>query len=146
MHKLRQKLTFSLIVFGFPMWLGCDGQQAVGPRSPVSGKVTFADDPLEKGVVIFTRAASDNEPGLEARGEITHTGTYELRTPDGKEGLPAGTYSVAVVSSEPSDPNDEYSVPKSLIPTKYNDPTKSGIKVQVSETPEPGQYDIKLRK
>ena len=125
---------------------GC-GKDAGSDHVPVKGKVTIGNAPLTKGLVIFAPdKAAGNQYPHQARGQIDEQGYYTLRSDDGNEGTPPGAYRVAVISTAPSDPKDEYAVPKSLIPTGYADPAQSGIKIEVRADAKEGQYDILLSK
>ena len=55
-----------------------------------------------------------------------------------------GAYKVTVSASVPSDPKDEYSVPKSLINSKYSNPETSGLTAEVKEGA--GSYEFKVTK
>jgi len=114
---------------------GCGGGSK---NNPVTGKVTSGGTPLKNGGVRFVPDGATKLPG-EPAGEIKEDGTYTL-TYQGKPGAPAGTYKVVVNSSEPSNPKDPYSVPKSSINSKYNTAESTTLSVTVPS----GNYDLKL--
>lgn len=124
---------------------GCGKQD--GKLAPVQGKVRVGDDPLSTGVVIFRPDASKgNTSKEEPRGQLDAEGNYKLQTAQ-KEGAAPGWYKVGIIAAHPStDPKNPYALPKSLIPSIYNDPEKSGLTVEVVEKPNPGAYDLTIRK
>lgn len=142
-------LFLSLVAGSLLLVAGAGCGQRVS-HLPVEGKVLFRNQPLKTGLVIFHPDRSkENNSTLAARGAIKN-GVYQLKSDDGKAGTAAGWYKVAVVANEvPADPKkeeDKYAVPKSLIPTGYNDPEKSGLRVHVEANPKDGAYTIKLSK
>ena len=145
MQRVWMKFSAVVAFSCATLTLGCGGESD-GPRVQVKGSVTYADKPLKTGVVIFSPVGSTaDKPLPEARGEIDAQGNYELRSDDGKSGVPVGAYNVGVVSAVPSDPKNEYSVPKSVIPPKYNNPASSGIKLDIAEGAPSEKFQIKLR-
>ncbi len=131
-----------------PLWLvataimaGCGG----GLKTvPVSGAISFDGQPLTSGSVTFVPDASKgNSSTLEPVGAIGDNGAYSLTTQD-KAGAPVGWYKVVVRSTAPSNPNDPYSLPKSLIPEKYASADTTDLAVEVVANPAQGAYDLKL--
>lgn len=116
---------------------GCSGDTSI------AGKVTLSDGaPAPRGVVNL------NGPQGSFRGGIQPDGTYAI------EGVPAGTYDVAVTGVMDSEPAEgdgmeydeegnfiesETPEPKSLVKDTYSDPATSGLELTV-----PGNYDLKL--
>jgi hypothetical protein len=133
---------------GAVLWagLGCTDRSGVGKTVPVSGKVYLGNRPLTTGSVSFRPDASkDNTSTWEPSGDIGPDGTYKLST-NGKPGAPLGWYKVIVAADVPSNPNDPYSIPKSIIDVKYADPNTTDLSIQVVENPSPGAYDLKVSK
>jgi hypothetical protein len=118
-----------------------------GKLMPVQGQVKFGDAPLTTGVVIFRPDASKgNTSQHEPRGQIDAEGHYTLKTAQ-QEGAAPGWYKVGIIAAQQStDANNPYALPKSLIPTIYNDPEKSRLALEVVEKPSPGAYDLTIRK
>jgi hypothetical protein len=113
---------------------------------PVSGKVTVDGQPLATGSVSFRPekgSASAKEPG----GEIDEDGTYSLFT-DGKEGAPPGRYRVLVVAVDPNDLKKKFPYGKrtSFVSPKYSNLKTTDLVVEVTPSPKPGAYDLKLTK
>lgn len=110
--------------------VGCGDPQ--GKPIPVQGKVTLKDKPLPKGTITFHPDASKgNKYTGVAVGNIEN-GQYTVAV-GVKPGAPAGWYKVTVEATAPSDPKNEYSLPKSLIQSKFNKPESSGLTAEVKE-------------
>jgi len=77
---------------------------------PVSGKITLDGKPLQEGSIQFSHTA---DPCAVAHGHLRE-GTYSLE-------LPAGSYYVTILSSQPK------------VPTKYRRLGQSGLTVEVVE-------------
>src|SRR5262245_43577043 len=106
---------------GVVLWAGpgCADRSGVGKTVPVTGKVYLGDRPLPTGSVSFRPDASKgNTSTWEPSGDIGPDGTYKLST-NGKPGAPPGWYRVIVAADVPSNPNDPYSMPRSIITAKY---------------------------
>ncbi len=126
-------LTISL--FGLT---GCGQADGVGETVPVEGTVTLGKEPLKTGTITFNPKAG----GKTATGSIEN-GKYKMMTGT-KEGVVPGQYEVAIFSSVPSNPKDEYSVPKSLINEKFNDASASNLSADVKAGG--GPYDFTVTK
>ena len=111
----------------------------------VEGQVKGGDKALTGGTVIFYPDASKgNTTTHEPRGSIEADGRYKIVTHP-HAGAPPGWYKVAVIATEPSDPKNPYSLPRSLIAEKYSKPDESGITLQVRKDMPPGAYDVHLK-
>ncbi|RMG39220.1 MAG: hypothetical protein D6725_05605 [Planctomycetota bacterium] len=145
------------------MCLGCGGgsDSANVETVPVQGTVTLDGKPLEGATVTFVPV--NEGQGLPATGTTDEEGRFTLTAMGGgKRGAPGagtlpGEYYVGVVKdivegdeAEDSPPEGQFPEasdqptpePKTthVVPTKYNDPKSSGIKVTVKE----GDNDIKI--
>jgi hypothetical protein len=91
-------VRFAVMVagLGLVIILGCGDQSGLATRYPVSGKVTFNGQPVEKGTISFVPTQAD---GRAASGEITN-GSYSLTTATPNDGALPGSYKVTVVSKE----------------------------------------------
>ncbi|MDO5554319.1 MAG: hypothetical protein Q4G68_11205 [Planctomycetia bacterium] len=112
-----------------------------GKNVPVSGTVVFNDDhsPLTSGVIIF-----DN--GIQTgRAKIEQDGTFIVGFEKNENGIPEGTWRVAIVGAEEllpcpqnedDDPtNDIYPKPsKPLIDARYNNAETSDLTVTVDKS------------
>jgi len=126
--------------------LGCADRSGVGKTVPVTGTVYLGDRPLTTGSVSFRPDASKGNTSTgEPSGDIGPDGTYKLST-NGKPGAPPGWYKVIVAADVPSNPNDPYSMPKSIINAKYADANTTDLSIPVVENPSPGAYDLKVSK
>lgn len=114
---------------------GCGGPY----DASVVGVVTLDGSPLQSGTVKFV----PNQAGPSAYGLIDDGGHYLVRT-GREEGLPSGSYTVAVVANEPSVPNVNSSLPpapgRPITPPWYRDHRQSPLKCEVEE----GRNEINL--
>lgn len=120
MYHTRYFAVFFLLAFAV---CGC------GENVPLKGKVVFSDDgsPLTCGTVIFV---SDN---FQSRGNIQPDGTFNVSSVRPGDGLPPGTYQVAVVGAVDTDV-----IP--LIDPKQSSPETSGLTMTVDKSTK--SYDI----
>jgi len=70
----------------------------LGQRFPVSGKVTYNGNPLEKGSISFV---PEDGKGIGASGAIQN-GSYTMSTGGNNDGAPAGKYKVTITAKEDS--------------------------------------------
>jgi hypothetical protein len=132
-----------LLLAGLVALVGCG--RGSDSRLLVEGVVRLGDAPLTTGTVIL-RPDPDrgNTSKHEPRGAIDAEGRYRAFTTPGEPGVAPGWYKAAVVATEPLDLKNPYAVRKSLIPTHYNDPERSGLSLEVVQDAPPGAYDLKL--
>lgn len=129
--------------------LGCAGSDNLPRMAPVSGVVTLDGQPLTSGQVVLLPEV-ENKAGLSA-ATIENDGTFQIHTA-GHEGAPLGKYKVAVTPSMvPSAAMAANSKPKTGMPKggfapRYSDQKNTPLRVEVSENPKPGAYDLKLTK
>jgi hypothetical protein len=123
----------------------------VGATFPVSGKITFMNEPLAaKNTIILLKpdASKGNSCPFEPTGTVDESGTYVLRT-EGKTGAPPGWYKVVVTARDDAavaHPKGKQSRPvsSSLLPAKYGQEKTTDLVIEVVENPGPGAYDLKL--
>jgi len=113
----------------------------------VKGQVLIGDKPVGKGLGYVTFHPDEkkgNKSLEEAIATIQPDGSYTLITRE-KPGIAPGWYKVGVSIAEVMDPKNPY-VTTWLMPNpeKFRDWNRSGIAIEVVESPQPGQYDIKL--
>ncbi|TWU24390.1 hypothetical protein Pla52o_23170 [Novipirellula galeiformis] len=96
---------------------------------PVTGKVTYKGQPLPSGSVIFIASGA----GPTADANIGPDGEYSLGTYSESDGVPPGEYNVMVVAMTGEDSIDAEAATgsTSLIPSRYSDPSKSGLTASV---------------
>src|SRR5262249_43171846 len=130
------------------VWLaglaGC-GRSGSEVMFPVEGQVRFAGKPLTRGTVVLCPDPSrGNASPHEPRGTIEADGRYKVFTHP-RPGAPPGWYKVAVIVTEPSDPRNPYSLPRSLIPERFGKPDESRLTLEARSEPPPGAYDLELK-
>jgi len=112
----------------------------------VAGTVTIGGQPLTEGVVVFENAAA----GISVNATVGPDGSYTAKTYD-REGLPPGTYQVAVKPVSigdgetplASDPSQSAATTKSVIPEKYQSIKSSELSVTVAAGENPA-FDFEL--
>jgi hypothetical protein len=114
----------------------------VGHTYPVKGKVYLDDVLLKAGSVGFFPADYEGAPALEAGSRIKEDGTYELST-RGKPGALLGRYKVTVIWQTKVEPSRAGDV-KSLVPEQYTNKQTTPLEMEVMETREDGEYDLKM--
>jgi hypothetical protein len=95
-RTLSRRLLAALAVCGVVVIASCGTEDSFGKRYPVSGKVTYNDQPLEKGNISFI---PDDPKGVGATGAIEN-GSYQLSTGGDNDGARAGKYKVVVIARE----------------------------------------------
>jgi len=110
---------------------GCE--QANQPLTPVSGKISFQNQPLPSGAIVFVPDSDRGNNGPLAQGTIQGDGQYIMQT-GGQPGAMPGWYRVTVISLEATN-HDPYrsgsNAPRSLVPEKYRDPRLSELVCEV---------------
>ncbi len=130
--SLGQMMLLLATILTTATLVGCgDGIE----RVQVSGKVTYAGQPVEVGQIRFIPA-----PGTEMPLTIERikNGSYETST---SGGVPVGTYQVAIRAYHPDDPvpsGPGQPARRQLLPAKYS--TRSELKA----TLEPGEKQKEL--
>jgi hypothetical protein len=99
-------------------------------RGRISGKVTFQQQPVSEGLVLF----SDASKGIHMMADLKSDGAYEITTAEGV-GLPLGTYRVCVcpplaVPTTERGPAPELKVHNN-IPKRYSHYETSGLTLTV---------------
>ncbi|MDR0869239.1 MAG: carboxypeptidase-like regulatory domain-containing protein [Planctomycetaceae bacterium] len=111
-----------LCLFCVAACLGCGVVSSKG--FPVSGVVSFSDGkPVSYGQVTLTSGS------FSVGGDIISDGTYNISRVGG---VPAGTYKVSVVLSDPNAGMENTKKAKPQIDPKYNDPSTSGLTCEVT--------------
>ncbi|HEX4610942.1 MAG TPA: hypothetical protein VH092_22315 [Urbifossiella sp.] len=150
--KLTILFAFSL---GFFAVVGC-GAKSSEKLVPVSGTVSSDGQPLTVGTVTFMPDESKgNTSKLSPTGMVDPSGNYKM-TANGQDGAPLGWYKVGVnpngmvAGGMPigtgGDPNTSLAKAKAAVNMKYQTPTSSGIRIEVTTSPAAGVYDIKVTK
>jgi hypothetical protein len=148
---MKTKIFVFYCLFVLFCLTGCSKND--GPKTEyVEGNVTFNGQPLSKCLVVFHPV---NESGVAASGTTNEQGIFRLTSLRGgakDAGAVVGEYRVAVSrdKDEPSSFREEKNaggtekipVFESLIPLKYNDPTKSGLTATVEKKKNQFQFTL----
>lgn len=144
--NIRCLLT-SLLLFT-PCLFGCGGAGAEpkdrAARTPVSGILTLKGTPVEGAIVTL----HPTQGGSAATGRTDAAGKFVLGTFSADDGAVPASYNVSVVKldatasgpqPEPGEPgynpDPKPVVPKHLLPEKYSNFAKSGLKQDVGAEP-----------
>jgi len=146
MNRRGISLFLTAFAFWFILIAGCSEPQ-LKLVSPVEGKISAGDNPLAGGNITFHPDTTKGNTAKFAQlpvGTISD-GRYSIAT-GGKPGAPEGWYKVTVTSSVPSDPKNEYSIPKLIVDKAYTDAATTTLLVEVKEGSPAGAYDLKVPK
>ncbi len=159
MRCLKCRVWLVVTIFATCSLAGCGGDGSTTQTEHVEGVVTLDGTPVSDATVTF--APVDEKKGVMATGTTDEEGRYTLTIIRGEAGAgtAAGEYYVGVVKNKlpPEDPDTDdpnygkedpnpYDDPKItyIVPQKYNDPQKSGIKATV-EAGKENDIPIKLK-
>lgn len=104
---------------------GCGGSQDV---AVVTGNVTFDDQLLDRGVVMFFPVEGE---AVSLRTGIQPDGTYKLQVPQGEYKVTVNLFIEVDPALEPGDPG--YQEPKSLLPVQFSSVALTPLKINVNE-------------
>lgn len=150
---LRKVASASFMMIAVVVVFGCGSGVERPPLGKVTGKVTFNGQPVKSGSVAFNPAKGPGaETGQIATGQLESDGTFTLTTFDTGDGAVIGQHVVTVTArSEDSnfgkkkaDGTFDYVLPKSSIPEKYSDATKSNLLYTV-EANKNNHFEIELK-
>ncbi len=138
MHLLSGAVSIGLSLPFMLALAGCGGGNAVD-RTPISGTVTFQDQPVQDGQIRFapetgTTSAVVIEPIADGRYATTTSG-----------GLPPGKYRVEILAFDPKTPSPESAEDpprKQLIPPNYNDQSKLRLTVAPGQQATTENYEL----
>ncbi len=136
---MHRSLCSGLLALMVLTLIGCGGSVDVNrpKRSPVSGVVTYKQQPVEGATVIFIPVGST--PGAAARTDAS--GRFQLQTFDPNDGAVPGDYRVTVqkveITTTGTAKTDDEELPpgeqRSLIPEKYGVANLSGLTATVAD-------------
>ena len=150
----------ALAAIGFLVLAGCADDTGLEKRYPVSGTVTYKDQPLEKGEISFIPADANSKTQRPATGTIVN-GKYTLSTATSGDGAFPGKYKVSVRSQEIDKSQVEATIKKfggggrqdqiakatakakNLIPEKYLSSEMSGLEADVKATSNTFDFPLK---
>lgn len=137
MFKTRQRWAgfrfmassaFVCLSLVLPLMLGCQGGSTEVPATVggISGTVTFNDQPVTEGQVVFRNVELNTEVvgNLDAEGKYSATGVVVGKALVSVRPLPPPTTMDATQPPAPDPAN---------IPKKYRDPKTSGLELEVTE-------------
>ncbi|MDR2644300.1 MAG: hypothetical protein LBC74_16080 [Planctomycetaceae bacterium] len=132
---MKKIFQLSILFSMFCVFAGCSR------NFPISGNVTFYDDgsPLPAGMVIFDDGVK------QARSEIKPNGSFVMGFNKKSNGVPAGTYNVAISGAVKLLPNPDNIYPppsENLIDEKYSNTATSGLSIVVDGSKK--TFDIKV--
>lgn len=122
--------------------LSATGCEHKPPLGKVFGTVTYRGQPVSEGLIVF----HDPGQGVHMTAQLQQDGSYKVVRADG-EGLPVGTYQVAV-TPPPTDLPVGYSskapAPRKYvnIPQQFRSGATSGLTLKVEG--EAHQFDVKM--
>lgn len=122
----KRSTAWNLLIILMMGAAGCGEKLDRPDLVQVTGAVTYNDKPLPQGVIVFLPAKGRPASGAIKDGQIVDVTTYD-KTGDG---IAPGAYQVTVQSLDKPGA-DMYTATKSLIPTRYNDPVKSGLTADI---------------
>ncbi len=96
-HPHVRRWQAVLAVSALLVMASCGSDDGLGKRYPVSGTVTYNDNPLEKGEISFI--PEDAKSNVGASGTISK-GSYTLSTGGNQDGAQAGKYKVTITAKE----------------------------------------------
>lgn len=151
----RCRLTACVMVSALSVSVfGCSGGPEIPVTHPVSGKVTYKEQPLADAEIAFV-SKLDNKDVKSARGKTNASGEFTLTTyidPQHEvSGATLGEYTVTVVKVDIPDADEVMKqffenpafVPKKLIPEKYSDAKMSPLTANVTKDG-PNTFEFKL--
>ncbi len=135
------------VVAGGVLACGCGDSSGL---IPVAGTVSLDGRPAKAGSLQFHPNGGKGNPSLDIYSAEIVDGKYEVLTTTGKKGAAPGSYKVCVFIDNFSGGNvppmgGTAQMPKSLIPTKYNNKETTPLSVEVKANPAPGAYDLHVK-
>jgi hypothetical protein len=127
---MSRPLALVLVSVGL-LAVGCGSNNEL-PLAPVRGHVTYHNQPLAHGEVVFTPTAGT--PGPQAVGSIQSDGSFDMQTL-GRKGAVVGRHIVTVHCRQPPTPEQARSLQilPSLIPERYGITEKTPLRFEVQK-------------
>lgn len=131
---MRRGCSPFLLTLGLATFLecGCSSKKIqMSGVYPVRGSVRVNGEPAEYANVVLVPADSNSQV-RKAFGSVDKEGSFKLSTERQFDGAEPGEYFVTVSWSKPKNPKiSESDDGPELLPAKYQDPQKSGLKVVI---------------
>lgn len=143
---MRSTCVLVLPVLAAALAGGCSTGPALGK---VSGSVTLDGKPLTRGTITFETAGQRPATGRIENGQIVETTTYKTG-----DGVPVGAHKVSISATEDAAsavaddpgkgkaPGGNYMMGKSLIPSRYNDPSTSDLTADIKTGTNPLEFKL----
>lgn len=114
--------------------MGCAKGKSDAGIFPVQGTVLVKGKPAAYAQVKLIPVDEDLREKSTAIGQANEEGEFQLSTRKLNDGARAGEYYVAVSWRIPDNPrsSDDPQFSKELLPAKFQDPEKSGVKIEIS--------------
>lgn len=124
---LKTAIAISIGVLASCLFAGCGDLSRDAGR--VRGTVVLDGKPLTSGNVIARPSTGDRG----AKGAIQPDGSFMLSTVEHGDSIVPGEHHLAVIAYQPNTTRDDSpeAARKLLVPTRYTDPSTSGLKVNV---------------
>ena len=130
---------FLVIAIVIVATVGCGGSEF--EIAPVSGVVTFNDQPLAKATIRFIpqRQGDSSVVGPSSRAITDEQGQFSLKTDTGQRGAVVGPHIVSISTREarmvdPANSDEVEVVTEELIPSRYRSPSELRFNVPDSGT------------
>jgi len=132
---------------------GCSAQPVEKldkPLVPVRGKLSFQGKPMTNAIVTL-HPVTPISVGENSKAQVSRTpfgvagsdGTFAVTTLKPSDGAPEGEYAVTISWAGGIAPKSDNDAVPELLPPQYQNPTASGIRVQVRQG-QPELPEIKL--
>jgi hypothetical protein len=160
LRRLTISACATATALGLALIGGCGDDTGLEKRYPVSGKVTYNDQPLQKGNISFIPAEPSDTKLRPANGTIVN-GNYTLSTAAAGDGAFPGKYKISITSVDIDNTQVIETIKKyggggrqgeigkaaakakSLIPEKYNSSEMSGLTATVEAKPNDINFTLK---
>lgn len=126
------EMKYVVLLMSSLLICGCGGGIDDAPEvASVNGAVIWNGKPLDEGTIVFHPASGRSASGTIKGGEIV-----EVTTTTKGDGAPVGENQVTIFATK-ADPKDASGMGTiSLIPVRYNDVKKSGLKASIKANEE----------
>lgn len=132
----RKRWPANLLLIGLALHaftsLGCGGPEETRPEvHPVQGSITINGQPPEGAMLVFHPAdeADFDARGTRPRATVQSDGQFSITTYQEGDGIPTGTYDVAVLWFDDPDASN----PHDKLGGRYASPDRADIQITVNE-------------
>jgi hypothetical protein len=111
----------------------------------VNGTVTVNGAPIGPGTIMFEPTGSADPRARSGIGNFKEDGKYSIRSAGGRDGVPAGQYTVLIDGKPAESSGDEHVDASSVtrIPAKYLNATTSGLTATLEAGENTVDFDLK---